>query len=98
MRTSFAGIDKVSFFCVAVAVYLLADSVLLRAILDHHRNLADIIRIMLEICVAISLLADSLPKLTKQNERRTRHLRRIGFVSLGVAIICFFVECALAFV
>lgn len=78
--------DKLAYFFIAFAVYLL-----LRAFAIMH--VAPVTNVLLYVSVAISLLASNVPKVIDIPLHSVYAVRRVEIFAFGLAIVCFIVLC-----
>ena len=78
--------DKLAYFFIAVAIYLL-----LRAFTIAH--VAPLTNVLLYVSVAISLLASNVPKVIDIPLHSVYAVRRVEIFTFGLAIVCFIVLC-----
>lgn len=78
--------DKLAYFFIAVAIYLL-----LRAFTIAH--VAPLTNVMLYVSVAISLLTSNVPKVLDIPLHSVYAVRRVEIFTFGLAVVCFVVLC-----
>ena len=74
--------DKLAYFFIAVAIYLL-----LRAFTIAH--VAPLTNVLLYVSVAISLLASNVPKVIDVPLQLVYPVRCVEFFTFGLAVVCF---------
>ena len=78
--------DKLAYFVIAVAIYLL-----LRAFAVAH--VAPLTNVLLYVSVAISLLTSNVPKVLDIPLHSVYAVRRVEIFTFGLAVVCFVVLC-----